>query len=162
MTNVNFASVGFPHRSTTPTHHHPLSLDPWTRQGKTPTASIHLFHVNLFVQFYLDATCPMLVLPAPRTPVEPLTPPTSHPLASPAGQVSVAGGRESPSLFDSWSRKSKIRSSFTMPALREDSQFSERMSRLQQEKQMLMEEVKAQKVINHCDPVVEEVLRSVT
>lgn len=104
----------------------------------------------------------MLVLPAPRTPVEPPTPPDSLPLASPAGQTSVAGGRVSPSLFDSWSRKSKIRSSFTVPALRDDSLSSERMSRLQQEKQMLMEEVKAQKVISDCDPGVEELLRSPT
>lgn len=62
----------------------------------------------------------------------------------------------SPLLFDSWSRKPKIRSSFTMPALRDD---SERTSRLQQEKQMLMEEVKAQKVNDDCDPVVEQILR---
>ncbi|XP_026198386.1 TBC1 domain family member 2A isoform X2 [Anabas testudineus] len=79
---------------------------------------------------------------APRNTAEPPTPPSSLPLTSPAGQPSVAGGRVSPLLFDSWSRKPKIRSSFTMPALRDD---SERTSRLQQEKQMLMEEVKAQK-----------------
>ncbi|KAK2848712.1 hypothetical protein Q5P01_008546 [Channa striata] len=81
----------------------------------------------------------------PRTPVEPPTPPTPIPSASPAGQASQVGGRESPSLLDTWSRKAKIRSSFTMPVLRDELVSSERASRLQQEKQMLMEEVKAQK-----------------
>lgn len=55
----------------------------------------------------------------------------------------------SPSLFDSWSRKTKKRSASTLPALRRDSLPSDRTSRLLQEKQMLMEEVKAQKVTNH-------------
>ncbi|XP_055368385.1 TBC1 domain family member 2A isoform X2 [Betta splendens] len=77
---------------------------------------------------------------ASSTPPEPLGTPTSLPLADPAAQVSAAGG-ESPLLFDNQSRKSKLRSSFTMPTLREDSQSS----RLQQEKRMLMEDVKAQK-----------------
>ncbi|XP_067374023.1 TBC1 domain family member 2A isoform X2 [Channa argus] len=80
-----------------------------------------------------------------RTPIEPPTPSTPPPSATPAGQVTQTGGRESPSLLDSWSRKTKIRSSFTMPVLRDDSASCERTSRLQQEKQMLMEEVKAQK-----------------
>ncbi|KAM9356801.1 TBC1 domain family member 2A [Symphorus nematophorus] len=77
---------------------------------------------------------------APRIPSEPLTPPLPVSLAEAAGQVSPAEGRESPSLFDRRSRKSK-------KVLRRDtlSSSSERTSRLQQEKQMLMEEVKAQK-----------------
>ncbi|XP_018535092.1 TBC1 domain family member 2A isoform X3 [Lates calcarifer] len=83
----------------------------------------------------------------PRTPVEPPTPPTPLPLADPAGQVSPAEGRESPSLFEGRNRKTKSRSSSTMPVLRRDTLSSslDRTSRLQQEKQMLMEEVKAQK-----------------
>lgn len=103
----------------------------------TPAAILLCSCVQLCSPF-----CPISVLPAPRAPAEPLTPPSS---------LSLAGGRVSPSLFDSWSRKSKIRSSFTT-ALRDDSLSSERLSRLQQEKQMLMEEVKAQKVIR--DPGV--------
>ncbi|XP_044060442.1 TBC1 domain family member 2A [Siniperca chuatsi] len=83
--------------------------------------------------------------PAPRTPTEPPTPPSPFSLADPAGQVSPAEGRESPSLFDSWSRKAKNRSSSTLPVLRRDTLSSDRMTRLQQEKQILMEEVKAQK-----------------
>lgn len=97
----------------------------------------------------------------------PWTPPTSgdatitpgtdppHLHLPPAGSRTPAeppaGGRESPSLFDTWSRKAKIRGSFTLPILRDDSPSSERASRLQQEKQILMEEVKAQKVTHHCD-----------
>ncbi|XP_039976279.1 TBC1 domain family member 2A isoform X2 [Xiphias gladius] len=82
-----------------------------------------------------------------RTPIEPLAPSTPLQLADPGGQVFPPEGRESPSLFDSRSRKTKNRSSSTMPVLRRDtlSSSSDRTSRLQQEKQMLMEEVKAQK-----------------
>ncbi|XP_040904456.1 TBC1 domain family member 2A [Toxotes jaculatrix] len=83
--------------------------------------------------------------PAPRGPVEPPTPPTPLPLADSGGQVFPVGGRESPSQFESWSRKTKNRSSSTMPVVRRDTQSSDRTSHLQQEKQMLMEEVKAQK-----------------
>ncbi|XP_069029693.1 TBC1 domain family member 2A isoform X2 [Embiotoca jacksoni] len=82
-----------------------------------------------------------------RTPAEPPTPPTPLPLADAAGQVSPVEGRESPSLFGGRSRKSKMRSTSTAPVLRRDTvtASSDRMLRLQQEKQMLMEEVKAQK-----------------
>ncbi|XP_069575643.1 TBC1 domain family member 2A isoform X2 [Brachyistius frenatus] len=82
-----------------------------------------------------------------RTPAEPPTPPTPLPLADAAGQVSPAEGRESPSLFGGRSRKSKMRSTSIAPVLRRDTvtASSDRMLRLQQEKQMLMEEVKAQK-----------------
>ncbi|XP_041846477.1 TBC1 domain family member 2A isoform X2 [Melanotaenia boesemani] len=67
------------------------------------------------------------------TPAE--TPPLPSPLANPANQESHLGSRM------------KTGSSSTMPVLRRDmaSSSSDRMSRLQQEKQMLMEEVKAQK-----------------
>ncbi|XP_030002277.1 TBC1 domain family member 2A [Sphaeramia orbicularis] len=69
--------------------------------------------------------------PEPHTPTEP-----SIPLADP-------GLTRSTSVFD---RKSKSRGSSTLPSLRRDSVWwSERTSRLQQEKTMLMEEVKAQK-----------------
>ncbi|XP_078145251.1 TBC1 domain family member 2A isoform X2 [Centroberyx gerrardi] len=87
----------------------------------------------------------------PRTPVNPPTPTTPLPVpvpvpASPAGQRSPADGRQSPSLFDSHrSRRKKSRSSSTMPTIRRDTSSSDRMSRLQQEKHMLAEEVKAQK-----------------
>ncbi|XP_076594450.1 TBC1 domain family member 2A [Chaetodon auriga] len=82
-----------------------------------------------------------------RTPIEPPPPPPPLSLAEPAAQVSLSEGRESPSLFDGRSRKMKNRSSSSMQVLRRDtlSSSSERTSRLQQEKQMLMEEVKAQK-----------------
>ncbi|KAM3612429.1 uncharacterized protein V6R79_008170 [Siganus canaliculatus] len=70
----------------------------------------------------------------PRT--EPPAPPPPFPLAE-AGQVTPAEGRESPSPLDSWSKKAKTRRSM----LRRDSSSE----RLQQEKLMLMEEVKAQK-----------------
>ncbi|XP_047441423.1 TBC1 domain family member 2A [Mugil cephalus] len=77
------------------------------------------------------------------------TPPPPLPLADPAGQVSPAEGRASPSLFETLSRKTKARSSSTLPVLHRDvassSSSSDRSSRLQQEKQMLMEEVKTQK-----------------
>ncbi|XP_071313254.1 TBC1 domain family member 2A isoform X2 [Trachinotus anak] len=85
--------------------------------------------------------------PAPRNPPEPLMPTTPLPSADPVGQVFLAEDRKSPSLFDSRSRRTKNRSSSTMPVLQRDtlSSSSDRTSRLQHEKQMLMEEVKAQK-----------------
>ncbi|XP_026186724.1 TBC1 domain family member 2A [Mastacembelus armatus] len=54
-------------------------------------------------------------------------------------------GRESPTLFDGRRRKTKTRTSLSTPVLREETLSSDRTSRLQQEKQILMEEVKAQK-----------------
>ncbi|KAG7454009.1 hypothetical protein JOB18_015556 [Solea senegalensis] len=76
---------------------------------------------------------------ASRTPLE--SPSRTVPLADPA----VGGG--SPSLSDSCSRRMKNRSSSTMPVLCRDtlSSTSEQMSRVQQEKEILIEEVKAQK-----------------
>ncbi|XP_033478050.2 TBC1 domain family member 2A isoform X1 [Epinephelus lanceolatus] len=74
---------------------------------------------------------------APMTPIEPPTPPPLLSLTEPTGQVSPAEGRESPSLFDRRNRKAKNRRSSTMTLSRTET--------LQQEKQMLMEEVKAQK-----------------
>ncbi|XP_076025856.1 TBC1 domain family member 2A [Genypterus blacodes] len=88
---------------------------------------------------------------SPRTPVDPPTPTPSTPvpLPDPPGQVSPVDGRQSPSLFDSQrNTKSKSWNSPTLPSLRRDtlsSSFSDRTARLQQEKQMLVEEVKAQK-----------------
>uniref|UniRef100_A0A665U047 TBC1 domain family, member 2 n=1 Tax=Echeneis naucrates TaxID=173247 RepID=A0A665U047_ECHNA len=73
----------------------------------------------------------------------------SNPLSSAdrAGPAFPVEDRKSPSLFESRSRKMKSRSSSSMPVVQGDSAPSsfDRMSRLQQEKQMLMEEVKAQK-----------------
>ncbi|XP_029917223.1 TBC1 domain family member 2A isoform X2 [Myripristis murdjan] len=84
----------------------------------------------------------------PRTPVEPPTPTSPASPADPAGRRSPAdpAGRRSPSLFESQrSRRKKSRSSSTLPVIRRDTSSSDRMSRLQQEKHMLAEEVKAQK-----------------
>ncbi|XP_068181943.1 TBC1 domain family member 2A isoform X2 [Antennarius striatus] len=84
------------------------------------------------------------VPPSPRTPADCPTPPPPLSLAEAPASPSPSEGRESPSLFESRSRKLKARS---MQVLRRDtlSSSSDRTSRLQQEKQMLMEEVKAQK-----------------
>ncbi|XP_034546767.1 TBC1 domain family member 2A [Notolabrus celidotus] len=85
----------------------------------------------------MDPTVPdSPVSPSPRTPSEPQTPP-------PCAQVAPVMRKESPSRLDSRSRWSKTRSS--MMVLRRDTMSSERTSRLLQEKQMLTEEVKAQK-----------------
>ncbi|KAM3866923.1 TBC1 domain family member 2A [Diretmus argenteus] len=83
--------------------------------------------------------------PTSQTPVAPPTPTTPLPSADP-GQRSPANGRQSPSLFDSQRiRRKKSRTSSTVPTIRRDTSSSDRMSRLQQEKHMLAEEVKAQK-----------------
>ncbi|KAF7647452.1 hypothetical protein LDENG_00172230 [Lucifuga dentata] len=83
------------------------------------------------------------------TPVDSPTSLTSLPSPDPAGKVSPVDGRQSSSLFDSQrNKRTKSRNSSTAPSLRRDtlsSSFSDRMSRLQHEKQMLVEEVKAQK-----------------
>ncbi|KAM4621972.1 TBC1 domain family member 2A isoform 2-T2 [Polymixia lowei] len=81
----------------------------------------------------------------PRTP-DPPTPNTPLSLADPADQHPLVDGRQSPSLFESQrTRRKKSRTSSTMPVLRRDTSSTDRMSRLQQEKHMLAEEVKAQK-----------------
>lgn len=69
----------------------------------------------------------------------------------PAGQVFSPEVRDSPNLFDGQSTKMKIRSLSTRQVLRRDtlSSSSDQMSRLQQDKHRLMEEVKAQKVISY-------------
>ncbi|RVE67613.1 hypothetical protein OJAV_G00104530 [Oryzias javanicus] len=84
--------------------------------------------------------------PVQASPLPPPPPPVPVPADS-AVQESSAPGRASPSLLDRRSRRTKTCSSSTMPIRRRDtvSSSSERSSRLQQEKQMLMEEVKAQK-----------------
>ncbi|KAM7418253.1 hypothetical protein PAMA_017756 [Pampus argenteus] len=81
---------------------------------------------------------------APRTPIVPQTPSPPPPLGDLAGQTSVAESWESLSKSQR-SRKTKNRSSSNMPILRRNTLSSDRTSRLQQENQMLMEEVKAQK-----------------
>ncbi|XP_078100546.1 TBC1 domain family member 2A isoform X4 [Sander vitreus] len=78
-----------------------------------------------------------LVPPSLRTPSEATVPPPALSLAEPVDLASPGDGRKSPSLLDSLSRKTKTLSS-TMTV-------SDRTSRLQTEKQILMEEVKAQK-----------------
>ncbi|XP_039669043.1 TBC1 domain family member 2A-like [Perca fluviatilis] len=86
---------------------------------------------------------PALSLAEPRAPppavslAEPLAPPPALSLAEPVGLSSPADGRKSPSLLDSLSRRTKTLSS-SMTG-------SDRTSRLQTEKHMLVEEVKAQK-----------------
>ncbi|XP_069387314.1 TBC1 domain family member 2A isoform X2 [Paralichthys olivaceus] len=74
-------------------------------------------------------------------------PPAPLPLADPAGPLFPAESMESPSLPDNRSRKTNNLSLSNMPVLRRDilSSSSDRTSRQQQEKQMLIEEVKAQK-----------------
>ncbi|XP_034038161.1 TBC1 domain family member 2A [Thalassophryne amazonica] len=82
-------------------------------------------------------TVPTATTPALETPPEKQIPPSPLPLADSA---------ESPSPGESQrSRKSKNRSSTSMPTLLRETLSSERTSRLQQEKQMLLEEIKAQK-----------------
>ncbi|KAM4555974.1 TBC1 domain family member 2A isoform 2-T3 [Odontesthes bonariensis] len=72
-------------------------------------------------------------------------PPPPLPLADPGLPASPAEGSESP-LSERRGRRTKTRGSSTMPILRRDAASpSSETSRLQQEKQMLMEEVKAQK-----------------
>lgn len=87
---------------------------------------------------------------ASRTPAEPIAPPPPTSLVEATGLVSLAEGRSSPSSLDGRSRKKKSCCSSSRQLLRRDtvSSPSERTSRLQQDKQMLMEEVKAQKVID--------------
>ncbi|KAM6923409.1 TBC1 domain family member 2A [Xenentodon cancila] len=82
---------------------------------------------------------------ASGTPTE--APPPLLPLADPVDQASQTAGRESPSLLSSCSRRTKTRSLSTTPVLCKDMASSslDVTSRLQQEKLMLMEEVKAQK-----------------
>ncbi|KAF7228728.1 TBC1 domain family member 2A isoform X2 [Nothobranchius furzeri] len=77
----------------------------------------------------------------------PETPPPPLPLADPAGEISLPDSRGLPSTLDIGSRGTKSRSSATLPVRLRDtmSSSSERASRLQQEKKMLMEEVKSQK-----------------
>lgn len=87
-----------------------------------------------------------IVLSILTAPIDPLTPPPVLSSADPAGQVTPAEGRQTPLQFDSRSRKLKSRSSSNMQVLHRDTVSSERTSHLQQEKHMLMEEVKAQKV----------------
>lgn len=78
---------------------------------------------------------------ASRTPVESLPPTVLLP--------EPTEGKALPFQTETRSKKSRKSSSSTMPTLRRDTlcSSSDRMSRIQQEKQMLMEEVKAQKVI---------------
>ncbi|XP_008419179.1 TBC1 domain family member 2A isoform X1 [Poecilia reticulata] len=80
--------------------------------------------------FYVD------VLPWTGTGLEEGGAPADGPAADPAGQRSASPSR-------SWRSKSRVSSSVSDPC--GDAASSERTSRLQQEKQMLMEEVKAQK-----------------
>lgn len=101
----------------------------------------------------LDLSPPDILSPVPtasRTPAEPIAPPPLTSLVEATGLVPPVEGRSSSSL-DGRSRKKRSSNSSSRQLLHRDtvSSLSERMSRLQQDKQMLMEEVKAQKVINH-------------
>ncbi|XP_017297136.1 TBC1 domain family member 2A isoform X2 [Kryptolebias marmoratus] len=80
------------------------------------------------------------------TPTE-APPPPPVPSADPAGQVTPADTSEPQLPLEDHSRRKKSRSSSTMPVRRRVTvtSSSDRTSRVQQEKQMLMEEVKAQK-----------------
>ncbi|KAM7418254.1 hypothetical protein PAMA_017756 [Pampus argenteus] len=105
-----------------------------------------LFYIFIVVELNtkLNSIFPMSVPSAPRTPIVPQTPSPPPPLGDLAGQTSVAESWESLSKSQR-SRKTKNRSSSNMPILRRNTLSSDRTSRLQQENQMLMEEVKAQK-----------------
>ncbi|CAL8357953.1 unnamed protein product [Merluccius merluccius] len=84
------------------------------------------------------------VFPAPGNPSTPTLP--SLPLAEPAGQPPLEDGRKSPAALNTQkSRRSKSRSSSTMPIIRREASSADRMSRLQQDKDMLAKEVKSQK-----------------
>lgn len=111
----------------------------------TTTSDLPVLTIDLYCIHVFDVVFIVSVLPASRNPAEPPAPPPAIPLAELAAQVLPTEGRESPSLFDSRRRRKNLSSS-TMQVLRRDSSSSDRVSRLQQEKQMLMEEVKAQKV----------------
>ncbi|KAL0974255.1 hypothetical protein UPYG_G00217760 [Umbra pygmaea] len=77
----------------------------------------------------------------PTNSVEPMTPTTPLLAADPTGWCSPGDGRWSPCLTQSQRSRKKRGSSATMPT----SEKADRMMRLQQEKAMLAEEVKAQK-----------------
>ncbi|KAG7277960.1 hypothetical protein CRUP_022130 [Coryphaenoides rupestris] len=90
------------------------------------------------------------IFPTPTTPSTLSTPSTpttpSLPLVRPAGQPPTEDGRMSPAvLYTQKSRRSKSRGSSTMPIIRRETSSADRMSRLQQDKDMLAKEVKSQK-----------------
>ncbi|XP_034722377.1 TBC1 domain family member 2A [Etheostoma cragini] len=105
--------------------------------------SVHSFRKRLSQDlpspsvFHVDAPPWTPQSAASSTTSAPPDPPPALSLAEPVGLASLTNGRESHSLLESLSGKTKsLSSTMTM---------SSRMSRLQTEKQMLMEEVKAQK-----------------
>ncbi|XP_074505592.1 TBC1 domain family member 2A isoform X2 [Sebastes fasciatus] len=107
------------------------------RKRSSQDGSQSVFHVE--APPWIPPNSSTTVPPVPRTSTEPPTPPPALSLAERAGQVTPPEVRE----VEGRNRKMKSRSSSTMTILRRDS--SDRTSRLQQDKQMLMEEVKAQK-----------------
>ncbi|XP_037635464.1 TBC1 domain family member 2A isoform X2 [Sebastes umbrosus] len=112
------------------------------RKRSSQDGSQSVFHVEAPPWIPPNSSSPTsstTVPPVPRTSTEPPPPPPALSLAEQAGQVTPPEVRE----VDGRNRKMKSRSSSTMTILRRDS--SDRTSRLQQDKQMLMEEVKAQK-----------------
>lgn len=132
----------------------PLSGVDGTATGRQECCTQHAFTQRRMNALYLDLSPPDIlspVLSASRTLTEPIALPPSTSLVEATGLVSPAEGRSSPSSLDGCSRKKRSSSSSSRQLLRRDavSSPSERMSRLQQDKQMLMEEVKAQKVIDH-------------
>ncbi|XP_041653682.1 TBC1 domain family member 2A isoform X2 [Cheilinus undulatus] len=92
-----------------------------------------VFHVETPSQAPLSSNN-STVPAANRNPSEPQTPPPALSLAEPAGQPTAVERR-----------RKKSRGSTSMLLLRRDTGSSDRMSRLLQDKQMLQEEVKAQK-----------------
>ncbi|XP_047208827.1 TBC1 domain family member 2A isoform X2 [Girardinichthys multiradiatus] len=113
------------------------------RRRTSQDSSQSVFYSDLLP--WMSSTEPTDTSTTTECPTE--APPPSDPVGDPAGQVSPPEGRESPLPLDGRSRRMKARGSSTMPLLHRDtlSSSSERASRLQQEKQMLIEEVKAQK-----------------
>ncbi|XP_065814886.1 TBC1 domain family member 2A [Labrus bergylta] len=112
------------------------------RKRSSQDGSQSMFHVETPSYTHLSSsnTTTKTVPAASRTPSEPQTPPPALSLAEPTGQVSPVMHRA-----ESRSRRRNTRSSSSMMVLLKDTVMSDRMSRFLQEKQMLMEEVKAQK-----------------
>ncbi|XP_060904609.1 TBC1 domain family member 2A isoform X2 [Labrus mixtus] len=112
------------------------------RKRSSQDVSQSMFHVETPSWTHLSSsnTTTKTVPAASRTPSEPQTPPPALSLAEPTGQVSPVMHRP-----ERRSRRTNTRSSSSMMVLLKDTVMSDRMSRFLQEKQMLMEEVKAQK-----------------
>lgn len=139
-----------------------VETPPWTppsgvdsaATGRQECCTQHALTQRRMNALDLDLSPADILSPLPsasRTPAEPIALPPATSLVEATGLVSLAERRSSPSSLDGRSRKKRSSSSSSRQLLCRDTVSSplERTSRLQQDKQMLMEEVKAQKVIDH-------------